>query len=360
MNADLIDQIYECAFVPENLPSVLRRLAKDCEGVGGVLCVTTENGLLWTASRSMQEGMKVLAESDLVTRGQRWNRLREARHAGFVREVDMYSQQDLEADPFYSEFYWPRGLGWAAGTMLTLPTGEMLVLSVERAFQRGPVEPDYVRQLDALRPHLARTALISARLQLERARTITHTLAMLDMPALVVDDRAVVLAANPLIEALKHHIRWRAADRVSLADPKADAQFRAAVTRLNTEAATSVRSFVVRGNDAGASLVAHLLPIRGNARDVFNRSAGVLVLTNIAAPKAPPVELVQSLFDLTPSEARVARSLAIGNSIDDMAADGGISRNTVRTHMRGVLEKTGCRRQAEVVALFRGIAVPAA
>jgi len=43
-----------------------------------------------------------------------------------------------------------------------------------------------------------------------------------------------------------------------------------------------------------------------------------------------------------------------------MAADGGISRNTVRTHMRGVLEKTGCRRQAEVVALFRGIAVPAA
>jgi len=31
----------------------------------------------------------------------------------------------------------------------------------------------------------------------------------------------------------------------------------------------------------------------------------------------------------------------------------------VRTHVRGVLQKTGCRRQAEVVALLGGIMVPA-
>jgi len=31
----------------------------------------------------------------------------------------------------------------------------------------------------------------------------------------------------------------------------------------------------------------------------------------------------------------------------------------VRTHLRGVLEKTGCRRQAEAVALLGGVVVPA-
>ena len=75
-------------------------------------------------------------------------------------------------------------------------------------------------------------------------------------------------------------------------------------------------------------------------------------------PQAPPVELVQSLFDLTPAEARVARSLASGKTVEAIATEGGVSLNTVRTHVRHVLAKTGCERQAEVVALLTGIAQP--
>jgi DNA-binding CsgD family transcriptional regulator len=79
------------------------------------------------------------------------------------------------------------------------------------------------------------------------------------------------------------------------------------------------------------------------------------MLTPVATPNAPPIELVQSLFDLTPSEARVARSLVIGQTVDEMASAGNVSANTIRTHVRGVLEKTGCRRQAEVVALLASV-----
>src|SRR5262249_13394728 len=66
-----------------------------------------------------------------------------------------------------------------------------------------------------------------------------------------------------------------------------------------------------------------------------------LVLTLVPLPQAPPVELVQSLFDLTPAQARVARSLASGKTVDDIAAESSVSQNTIRTHVRGVLEKTG-------------------
>lgn len=61
---------------------------------------------------------------------------------------------------------------------------------------------------------------------------------------------------------------------------------------------------------------------------------------------------------LTPVQARVARSLASGKTVEDIACDGGVSPSTVRTHVRGVLEKTGCNRQVEVVALLAGIAQP--
>jgi DNA-binding CsgD family transcriptional regulator len=89
--------------------------------------------------------------------------------------------------------------------------------------------------------------------------------------------------------------------------------------------------------------------------DIFVRCAAALVLTPVTLPQAPPVELVQSLFDLTPAEARVARGLASGKTVEDIATDGGTSANTIRTHVRGVLEKTGCNRQTDIVALLTAI-----
>jgi len=102
-------------------------------------------------------------------------------------------------------------------------------------------------------------------------------------------------------------------------------------------------------------MVAHIIPIKLSARDIFVRCTAALVLTPVTRPEAPPVELVQSLFDLTPAEAKVARGLASGKTADDLATDGGTSLNTIRTHVRCVLEKTGCHRQTDVIALLTAI-----
>lgn len=168
------------------------------------------------------------------------------------------------------------------------------------------------------------------------------------------NEQCKVLAANHLIEALTGFVRWRAQDRVSLKDKAADKLFREAIAGIDLAGGT-VRSFPVRHTGAEAHMVAHVLPIRLSARDIFIRCAAALVLTPVTVPQAPPVELVQSLFDLTPAEARVARSLASGKTVDDIATDGGTSANTIRTHVRGVLEKTGCNRQVEIVALLTAI-----
>ena len=190
---------------------------------------------------------------------------------------------------------------------------------------------------------------------MERARAAAETLALLGIPALVFDESGKALAANALIEALTDHIRWRARDCVSLRDSTAEALFRQAIETLNIVDAAPTRSFAVRGADVNAVFVAHVIPIRRSARDIFVRSAGVLVMTPVTLPQAPPVELVQSLFDLTPAEARVARVLTAGETVEEIAAKGGVSLNTIRTHVRGVLEKTGYHRQAEVVALLSGL-----
>ena len=203
MDPQLIDRIYESSFVPELWPGVLDELARTADAVGGLFFVANTKVVSWTSSAIMRYGMEKFAKSDIVARGQRGNRLIAARHAGFLTEHDLYPDPDeRRADPYYSESLFRGGVGWGAGTAIPLPNGDVIFLTLERLIGRGPVEASIIQQLDALRPHLARSALMSARLQLERARIASETLAVIGLPALVLNEQGKVLAANPLIEAL--------------------------------------------------------------------------------------------------------------------------------------------------------------
>jgi DNA-binding CsgD family transcriptional regulator len=354
MGPRLIDRIYECSFVPELWPDVLDELAKIATARAGFLFLS--NGDIHHFAASSEIGTEVmtpLVESGWVARSERFVRFLAARHSGFFSDSELYTDEEKTTDPFYRDILFPRGLGRAVGTTVPLPTGDRFAVNLERENARGPVEASAIQRLDELRPHIARSAFMAARLQLERARATVEALSLVRLPALVFDERGKVLAANQSIEALTRHIHWRARDYVSLKDRAADKLLRGAIATIDSEDGPSVRSFPARGPDE--TMVVHVIPFRLSARDIFVRCAGVLALTPVTLPQAPPVELVQSLFDLTPAEARVARSLASGKTVDDIAADRTISPNTIRTQIRGLLEKTGCTRQVDVVALLTGI-----
>jgi DNA-binding CsgD family transcriptional regulator len=359
MDPQLIDRIYESSFLPDLWPQVLSELAEIAGGRGGVLFVANADGILrWSGSERIREDLDAYVSEGWLSRDLRQARVIGSRHAGFLTDKDLFSETERANDPTIRDYYIARGLGWTAITGVPLSTGDMAILTVEREFADGPVESEAVDLLDSLRPHLARGALISARMQMERAHAATEALSLVGLPALVFDQRGAVLAANSLVETLTELIRWRARDRVSLKDLAADALFHQSVMTIGLETAPPVRSFAVRGDSAEPAFVAHVIPIRRQARDLFALSAGMLILTPVTLPNAPPVELIQSLFDLTPAEARVARSLAAGSTVDEIAAGATVSSNTVRAQVRGILEKTGLHRQVEVVALLGGIVLP--
>jgi DNA-binding CsgD family transcriptional regulator len=320
------------------------------------LFVSKDDALHWVASPEPRERAERIVKEGWLWRGQVVARLFAQRHAGFLIDVEYFTPEELNSEPIYRDVWRPQGVGWGMATAIPIPTGENVTFVLSRPMECGPFERVSANRLDELRPHLARSVLISARLQLERARVAGEALAALGVPALVFNETGKVVSANPLIEAMTGYIRWRAYDRVCLTDKVADRLLRDAIYSIDSENGLSVRSFPVR--DADATMVAHVIPIRLSARDIFLRCAAVLTITPVTAPQAPPVELVQSLFDLTPAEARVARSLALGKTVEDIASDGGVSMSTVRTHVRRVLEKTGCNRQVEVVTLLTGIARP--
>ena len=356
MVQELIDRIYECSFAPDMWPDVLDELSHLAEAQGGVLFAARERVPRWTASPAICEHVENFMRGDWLSNCTRGGKLFSRRHPGFLTDDDVYTAEELERDPNYSEFLRPRGLGFSAATAISLPTGDTGIICLERAHNRGPVEPSIIRQLDELRPHLARAAFLATRLQLERARVAGETFALIGLPALVLDDDGRVISANDPSGGLSNYVRWRAHDRVSLIDAAADGLLRQAMNALDHDRVGAPRSFAARSGDGASPMIANLVPIRGAARDIFVRCAAVLVMTPVGSPQAPATELVQSLYDLTPAEARVARGLVAGKNLEDIAAEQSVSRNTVRTHLRGVMEKTGCNRQAEVVALLSGLA----
>jgi len=354
VDQDLVERIYESAFVPELWPGVLDELGQIADAVGGTLFITKPEVSYWAASSGTRDRAESFVNEQWIGRGQIIARSFALRHAGFLTELDVVTLEELDQEPIYRDFWRPRGIGWVVGTAIPIPTGENVLITLPRRIERGPVERSIVHQLDELRPHLARGVLMSARLQLERAHVAGATLAALGIPALVLDAQGKVLATNRLIEALGATIHWLAQDRIALMDKAADRLLRDAIAAID-ETGANVRSFPVRDTADEAMMVAHVIPVRLSARDIFVRCAAVLVLTPVARPQAPPVELVQSLFDLTPAEARVARGLASGKTVDDLATDGGIATSTIRTYVKHVLEKTGCNRQVEVVTLLNAI-----
>jgi DNA-binding CsgD family transcriptional regulator len=355
MDAQFIDRIYESSFIPEFWPEVLDELGRVGGAPGASLFVATGGTQYCLASPEPRERAERIVKEGWLRRGSIIGRLFDMRHAGFLVDVDYLTPEELEREPIYRDLWRPLGVGWGVATAIPMPTGDNAIFVLSRRMERGPFDRSDALRLDAARPHLARSVLISARLQLERASAASKTLAAMGIPALVFNDHYKVVSANSLIESVGNAIQWRAFGRVSLKDRIADRLLRDALSAINSEDNLVVRSFPVRDPDAGAMKVAHVIPVRLSARDIFVRSVGVLTLTPVTAPLAPPVELVQSLFDLTSTEARVARSLAMGKTAKDIATDGGISLNTVRTHVRGVLEKTGCNRQAQVIALLNSV-----
>lgn len=71
--------------------------------------------------------------------------------------------------------------------------------------------------------------------------------------------------------------------------------------------------------------------------------------------RAPSAAILGGLFDLSPAEARVARGLIEGRTVNKVADGYGLNESTVRNQLRLIFAKTGASRQSELVLLCGGV-----
>lgn len=352
----LLDLIYEAGAVPDMWPGVLDRISQVAQSLGGVLFVADPVQTDWISSDGIRDGLQDYIAAGWPERNPRPRRLAALKHAGFLQDLDAFTEEELATEPVYTEFYRPRGLGWAAGTLLAMPSGENVVFSFECAYENGPVTPETIARLDGLRPHLARASLLSWRLGMRSAQAAAAALQAVGLPAAVLSRAGRLQAANAHFETLMPRSFLDGRERLALKDLRADLLLKDAVGRFAAQdGKAGIQSIPVAAAEGGLPLVLHLLPVKRRAQDIFSGSATILIAMPVDKGQVPHAEVLEALFDLTPTEARVARAIGQGEELKAVAAMRGVSPETVRAQLKSVLAKTGTRRQAELANLLGGL-----
>lgn len=356
MTIDIVDRIYEAAALPELWPAVFEELSRANEFVGAGMFTMNTRYQRGVSSDSIAPLMQRFLTEGWQDRNPRAPRVAKLNYPGFVRDHDILTEEEIATDPMYVELLRPYGVGLGAGSVVNVPNGDTVVLSFERDHRLGATPDKTIAELDRLRPHLARAALFSGRLDIERSQAQVAALSAVGLPAAVVTSAGVALAANDEFSGLAPQVTIEARDVVRLADPGGQ-ELLESMLGGGSEAPVFGRSIPLKARDGAPPTVFHVLPVRRAARDVFSKAAWLLVVTPLGSRPGPSPEILAGLFDLTPAEARVARGLVEGQSVGELAAGQGLSESTIRNQLQSIFGKTGTRRQSEFVLMCGGVGV---
>ena len=356
---DLVDRVYEAAAVGELWPDVLRELAVLTGGLGSVMAAATPNSSRWVASAELQQFITDWFREGWAANNTRGARLQSAQAAGFLRDIDVFDSRDqMDNDPQVRDFLRPRGMGWAVGTVLSVPNGDNIIFSIEREYVKGPFEDAVVGRLDVLRPHLARAAVLSSRLGFERARAVAQALQAVGLPTAVLRTGGRLAATNALFDKLMPGVIEDRRSRVALVNRDSDRLLETALAKLDRGVMQGeVMSIAVPAASGRSPMALHLIPVCGVAHDIFSQAVSILIATPVDRNASPNAELLEGLFDLTRTEARIARAIAQAQSIQEIADLYGVSTGTVRNQLKSIFAKTGTGRQVELVRLLSGLAM---
>lgn len=348
----VIERIYEAATDAGLWSQVLYEVAGTVSAAGGIILTRRADAWTgWRASHTMTAQQTDAWMTSGSLRSQATARLVCADRAGFVAEHEAFTQDEWLGDTIMTEWCGPLGLHHCAATAIPTPTGDLVVVQFNRLVGKESFDPTDLARLDAFRPHLARAGFLAARWRLHRLRAAAEALALIGLPAAILDSTGKVIAANTLMEDMHSYLTWLPKERIALTDPAANSLLQQALTDIRDPSATSVRSFPAKGA-TGIPVIAHVIPATGEARDLFDGGYGVLAITPVAGPSPPEKALIQGLFDLTAAEARVAGGVAEGLSLDEIAARHGVAVGTVRSQVKTIFAKTGAERQSQLAALL--------
>lgn len=348
IDLNLVEKIYDSVCSSGGQQTLLQDLADAFGAAGAMVMTISPAASRWTASPRIEGFVEDFFDQGWHERGGRLDELVAEAHPGFRAEADLKSEEQIRAMPVHREFLDPAGFGAGSGTLLPGLRDVSVVLTLE-GFASHDAAKAAIPALDLLRPHLSRALSLAAHIERQVTATMVDTLQLSGVAAAVIDSAGKLRVANPLFEATffdaatvgaSGNLRWR------------DARLQSAVDAARLSQPVLARSVPVTVAGTTMPAVAHLIPLHRHSRELAGSDGVLVALASVANVTVPDADLLRLLFDLTPAEARLARCVAAGDTLEEGATKLRIAKGTARKQIAAVFSKVGVTRQAELVRVL--------
>jgi DNA-binding CsgD family transcriptional regulator len=349
------DRLGEAVLDPTTWPSIMEAICVAVKTSGAALVQSDVRTADIPMTASAQEIFHAYFDNNLHVNDVRAVRGVPLLLAGLpvVSDQDLFTcEKEMLLDPLYATidrygFRWWAAVGFRSGSALW-------GLSLQRTKNEGQFQAPELAALAQLSRRLTETATLSKAVGRQVLHGITNVLYLINQPALALDKSGFVIEANAkATDLFDNEIRIK--DRRLFVRDKiarsALAALNGQIQNTSDTLALHAPPIIVR-RQSKTPVVIRVLPVDGAARSPFLGARAVLVLTDTARRMNIEADLAQAVFGLTPAEAQVAARIALGWSLEQVAAELTISRETARRHLKVVFSKTGTHRQGELVALL--------
>jgi DNA-binding CsgD family transcriptional regulator len=286
---------------------------------------------------------------------------------GVFSMTDIISYAEMRQTRFYKEWLKPQGYLDVIFSNLEKTTTGSAPISIVRHESSGPVDDKTRNRMSMIVPHIQRSVLIGKVIDLHKveAAKLAETLDQLAAAMFLVDPTGRIAHANTAGRSMLEDgaVLRVAGGRLLAADPAANQSLRnifAAAANGDREVGTQGIAVPLKG-DGDRRFLAHVLPLtsgsRQRAADAYDVVAAVFVhKAGLDIP--PPLVGLADLYQLSPREMTVLLAIVEAGGVPAVAAMLGLTQATVKTYLKTIFQKTGAKRQADLVKLVAGLANP--
>ena len=286
-----------------------------------------------------------------------------------VSVPDVLSYDEFLRSRFYLEWAEPQGWVDVAVAVLDKSAGGWGFLGISRNATNGMVDDEMRRRVALVLPHIRRALRIGRAVERRQADAaiFADVLDRLSSGLLLLDAQGRIVHTNAAADDMLRDGRLLRAigRRLTAGGTQAERALRETTILPRAEGRLLDREGVavpLRTCD-GERYIARAMPLAG----VMERGPGeppeattaVFVRRATMDPPSPP-DIIAESYKLTPTELRVLFALVEIGGVPEVSAALGIAETTVKTHLARLFAKTGARRQAELVKLVAGFAMPLA
>jgi len=266
----------------------------------------------------------------------------------------LHNQNFVDRNEFYQDFLLPHSIRYAMIRRIDDSESEYTILGVLRAVGQQPFGDAERFLAQRFCGHLQRALRLQRHTQnlQTKAELGARAIDALALSMLIVDGNGVILHLNAGAERLLNsRVSGLTCKQGYLSASNPTYKNRLAVLIAEATAYPAVGGAMFLGDQQARQVFVTPLPAASPfAQNWQIPLALVLVLepgNNLSA-----LQLQGALYNLSPAELRVAAALLAGKSPEEYASKAGVTMNTVRTQLKNLFQKTGTRRQSELVAVL--------